>query len=457
MVAAPLQVESRVFGVLIAARRAGDFSSADCEFLRQLSEHVALAAHQAQLYTALQQAYDDLRQTQQAVMQQERLKALGQMASGIAHDINNAISPVALYAEALLETEPNLSARARGYLQTIQRANEDVSQTVARMREFYRLREPQLTLAPVAINSLIHEVVNLTRARWSDMPQQRGVMIEMVTELSPDAPPIMGVESEVREALINLIFNAVDAMPAGGALTIRTRVTDVPYSSRVGAPTRRLHVEVSDTGIGMNVDTRRRCFEPFFTTKGERGTGLGLAMVYGMVQRHGAEIDADSAPDRGTTMRVTFDVSRISVGDTVTAPGADARPTRMRILIVDDDPLLLKSLRDVLEGDGHVVTAANGGQAGIDAFLAALEDGGRFDAVITDLGMPYVDGRQVAGIIKGTSPATPVLLLTGWGQRLVDDGDIPAHVDRVLNKPPKLSELRPALAQLQGGSRGPRP
>ena len=145
LVIAPLLVENRVFGVLIAARRAARrLQSADCEFLRQLSEHVALAAHQAQLYGALQQAYDDLRQTQHTVMQQERLRALGQMASGIAHDINNAISPVALYTESLLEREPNLSDRARGYLTTIQRAIDDVAATVARMREFYRQREPQL-------------------------------------------------------------------------------------------------------------------------------------------------------------------------------------------------------------------------------------------------------------------------------------------------------------------------
>jgi PAS domain S-box-containing protein len=450
-VAAPLLVESSVFGMLFAARHtASGFSSAECEFLRQLSEHVALAAHQAQLYTALQQAYEDLRQTQQAVMQQERLKALGQMASGIAHDINNAISPVALYTETLLESEPNLSARARRYVETIQRATDDVAQTVARMRDFYRLREPELKLAPVRINPLIDEVVNLTRARWSDMPQQRGVVIDMVTELTTDPPLIQGVESEIREALINLIFNAVDAMPDGGRLTVRTRLTDVAYSSRQAAPSRRLHVEVSDSGIGMNLEIRRRCFEPFFTTKGERGTGLGLAMVYGMVQRHGAEIDIDTAPGHGTTMRLVFDVSETAIVDLGTPAAAYARPSRLRILIVDDDPLLLKSLRDALEGDGHAVTAAGGGQAGIDTFLAAEGgNGAPFEVVITDLGMPYIDGRQVANIVKSAAPSTPVVLLTGWGQRLVDAGEVPKNVDRVLNKPPRLADLRPVLAELQ--------
>jgi len=227
MVAAPLLVESKVFGVLIAARQqAGSFSSGECEFLRQSSEHVALAAHQAQLYSALQQAYDDLRQTQKAVMQQERLLALGQMASGIAHDINNAISPVALYTESLLEKEPGLSPRTRSYLEMIQRSVDDVGRTVARMREFYRQREPQLMLIPVDLNLLVSQVVDLTRARWSDMAQQRGIAIEVRTELAPDLPAIMGVDNEIREALINLIFNAVDAMPDGGPLTLRTCVVE---------------------------------------------------------------------------------------------------------------------------------------------------------------------------------------------------------------------------------------
>src|SRR6266403_5690201 len=225
VVITPLIVENQVFGVLVCARRNTEaFSSGECEFLKQLSEHVALASHQARLYGALQQAYDDLRQSQHTVMQQERLRALGQMASGIAHDINNAISPVSLYTESLLEQEPGLSPRARGQLETIQRAIDDVAQTVARMREFYRQREPQMTLLPVDMNAIVQQVVDLTRARWSDMAQQRGIAIETRTELAPDLPSIMGADNEIREALTNLIFNAVDAMPKGGPLILRTRV-----------------------------------------------------------------------------------------------------------------------------------------------------------------------------------------------------------------------------------------
>jgi PAS domain S-box-containing protein len=441
LVVAPLQVESKVFGVLIAARRAAhSFSSGECEFLKQLSEHVALASHQSQLHGALQQAYEDLRQTQQAVMQQERLRALGQMASGIAHDINNAISPASLYTQALLEREPNLSDRARNYLETIRHAIDDVAATVARMREFYRQREPQLTLVSLDLNRLASQVVDLTRARWSDMPQHRGIVIELATEFGTGLPGLSGVESDIREALINLVFNAVDAMPEGGTLTLRTKVVENDSA-------RRIQIEVIDTGVGMTPETRRLCLEPFFTTKGERGTGLGLAMVYGMVKRHGAEIEIESEVGKGTTVRLSFDAPADSLIGTDEPARAVAVPPRLRILIVDDDPLLLKSLRDTLEEDGHVIVTANGGAAGIETFRASQSGNEPFSVVITDLGMPYVDGRKVADAVKGISPSTPVILLTGWGQRLVDDKDIPAHVDQVLNKPPVLLKLREALAR----------
>jgi PAS domain S-box-containing protein len=436
LVIAPLLVESQVFGVLICARRAGNaFVSGECEFLRQVSEHTGLASHQAQLYGALQRAYDDLRQTQQQVMQQERLRALGQMASGIAHDINNAISPMSLYADALLEREPNLTETGRKQLEIIQRSVDDVAATVARMGEFYRLREPRAALLPVDLNLLAEHVVDLTRARWSDMAQQRGVVIQLQLDLDPKLPQIAAVESQIRDALVNLVFNAVDAMPNGGPLVIRTRAD--------GSGRNRIRIEVTDCGVGMDEDTRRQCLEPFFTTKGERGTGLGLAMVFGVAERHGAVLDIESQPGKGTTVRLAFAaLAHRPLG--VESPGpVDVSP--QRILIIDDDPLLLRSLRDALESDGHEVVAANGGQAGINAFVESHAEGRPFPVVITDLGMPNVDGRKVASTIKAAVPATLLLMLTGWGRRLVAEGDIPPGVDEVLSKPPRQIDLRNAL------------
>ncbi len=444
VVFAPLLSESSVFGVLVVARRtANDFSSTDCEFLRQLSEHVALASVQAQTLGALQQAYDDLRRSQQAVMEQERLRALGQMASGIAHDINNALSPVALYMESLLEREPNLSARTRQYLETTQRAVEDVSHTVGRMREFYRQPESQISQGEVDLNRMVEQVADLTRARWNDIPQRQGIVIQMCRELAPDLPRIGGIESEIREALTNLILNAVDAMPEGGTLTVRTR-----SATASGDSVPRVLLEVRDTGIGMDEETRRRCLEPFFTTKGQRGTGLGLAMVYGVAQRHNANIEMESAVGAGTTVRLDFPkaVRKAVTGESTVRSAAFV--SRLRILVVDDDPLVIHSLSEILQTEGHTVTAAPGGREGIEVIRQTPEGTEPFDLVITDLGMPYVDGRKIASAVKLAWKSTPVILLTGWGQRMVDENEMPPYVDRILNKPPRLNQLRAALSEL---------
>ncbi len=462
VVFAPLLVEGKVAGVLVTGRRAArSFESSDCEFLRQLSEHVGLAAHQVQLYRALQQSYEDLRQSQQSVLQQERLRALGQMASGVAHDINNAISPVALYTDVLLEHESGLSAQGRRSLEIVQQCIHDVAQTVSRMRDFYRKREPELLLAPVDLNKIVPGVIELTRGRWRDVPLERGVVIEVRAELASALPLIAGAENEIRDAVTNLILNAVDAMPEGGTLTVRTRLGE--FHQRVLKPTDgavtgasapmppAVYLEVADTGFGMDEPTKRHCLEPFFTTKGERGTGMGLAMVYGMVERHSAELEIDSAPGEGTTVRLVFPVPAAVVDPTAEHPILRMPSRAMNILIVDDDPLIIESLSESLLGDGHQITAAEGGQAGIDAFLEAHRHGYSFDVVITDLGMPYVDGRRVAAAVKAAAPTTPVVLLTGWGQRLTSENDVPLHVDRVLNKPPKLRELRLVLAELGGG------
>jgi signal transduction histidine kinase/PAS domain-containing protein len=443
-VAAPLSFENRVFGVLIAARNhPGSFSSGDCEFLRQLSEHVALAAGQAHTYDRLQKAYEDLRLTQSAVLQQERLRALGQMASGIAHDINNTISPVLLYTEALIERETGLSARGREELKTIDRAIQDVAQTVIRMREASRQEASEWAPAPIRVNILVEQVVELTRARWGSTMEVRGVPLQMNLRLG-EVAGIEGAENEIRDALTNLILNAIDAMPDGGTLTIRSYGAK---RSNGGTVDDKVCVEVCDTGVGMDDVTRRRCLEPFYTTKGERGTGLGLAMVYGMAQRHSAELEIESELANGTVVRLVFPAACSEPEHQVVRPPSVATRS-VRILVVDDDPIVRKAMHDTLLRDGHSVTVADGGQAGIDAFHEAAARGAPFALVITDLGMPRVDGRLVAAAVKEYSPAIPVVILTGWGHRLVAQHGAPTNADSVLAKPPRLAELRRTISEL---------
>jgi CheY-like chemotaxis protein len=225
-------------------------------------------------------------------------------------------------------------------------------------------------------------------------------------------------------------------MPAGGVVTVRSRA--------VGHFTA---VEVVDNGIGMDEQARARCLEPFFTTKGERGTGLGLAMVYGTVQRHGGEIEIESTPGQGTTVRLLFQ----ALGKSGTQAAVVHEPERappLHLLLIDDDPLVLEACKSVLEKDGHAVVTAEGGAAGIDAFRQTRVGPRQFDLIVTDLGMPHVDGRQVAAAIKAVDPQTPVIMLTGWGHRLRAEDEIPEFVDRVLGKPPRVQDLRSALLQL---------
>jgi len=437
-IALSLQTQEETVGVLVLLRREKDaFSPTEQDFLKQLGEHIALAAHHARLYQELESAYDELRQTRQAVLREERLRALGQMASGIAHDINNALSPIVGFSDLLLMREDGLSERARRLLQHIKTAGEDIAHIVERMREFYRKREAQEILLPVDLKPIVEQVIELTRPRWRDMPQEQGIAIAIQTDLQTNLPPVMGVESELREMLANLIGNAVDAMPQGGTITLRT--------CRFGEA---IILEVADTGEGMDEETRLRCLEPFYTTKGEKGTGLGLAMVFGMMQRYEGEIEIESKMGRGTTIRLIFPYRQLAEGEIEIPASSETAVVPLRILCIDDDPMVRTLLLEMLAGEGHTVTIADGGQAGLDAFRAARRKEQPFDVVITDLGMPYMDGRRVARAVKHESPQTPVILLTGWGARMRTEKDIPAAVDVVLSKPPRLAQLQETLRRL---------
>jgi signal transduction histidine kinase len=310
MVAAPLLVEKKVFGVLIVARRAAhSFTADECEFLSQLSGHVALAAHQAQLHGALESAYRDLRETQQAAMRQEKLRVLGQMASGIAHDINNALAPAAFYLESMLEGTMS-AAKTRKYLLIVQRAIGGIAQTVARMKQAYSQHDPLLEHRPFNLNKTVKEVTELTHAQWNTIPEASGMVINLAVDLAADLPPIIGAESEIRDALTNLLLNAVDAMPEGGHLVLRSRA--------IGS--QNVQLEISDTGMGMDAATLSRCAEIFFTTKGARGSGLGLTMVHATMESHGGEIEIDSHPGAGTTVRLTLPIAGRSLADVSALP-----------------------------------------------------------------------------------------------------------------------------------------
>jgi signal transduction histidine kinase/ActR/RegA family two-component response regulator len=411
---------------------------------------------QVRLSEGVQKAYEELRRTQQTVVQQERLRALGQMASGVAHDINNALCPIVAYAELLLKTLSDLPETERRQLQSIHRSGEDIAHIVQRLREFYRRRSDAEELTPANVNDVVEQVVGLTRPRWRDLPQREGITIEIQTDLQPDLPRLPSDPSDLREALINLIFNAVDAMPQGGVITLTTRLENCPATADRKAG-RRVLIEVRDNGIGMDDKTRQRCLEPFFSTKAKRGgTGLGLAMVYGMMQRHKGDIEIESALGQGTRMRLTFPVLEDAVLiDPVPAAPLGTQSRSLRILCIDDEPHVRLLLRDCLTNLGHRVETASSGKQGVEMFCAALRTDQAFESVITDLGMPGIDGHQVARSIKAASPKTPVVMLTGWASTMKEDGDKASEVNAVVGKPARVGELHTLLLKLAAPSQAP--
>jgi signal transduction histidine kinase/FixJ family two-component response regulator len=433
--------------LIVARLNPEGITSGECDFLHTLSDHVAQAAHRARLHAELQKAYDELRQTQNTVMQHERLKALGQMASGIAHDVNNALSPIVGFADLLSKSEESLSPTGQKYLEFIRTAGDDISHIVARLREFYRHRNEREPLSQVSLNDLARQVIDMTRPRWRDIPQGRGIMIELHADFEGSLPRLAGIESEIREAVTNLVINAIDALPHGGSITVRTRTLSQESAGGEGAGPSHAILEVSDSGIGMDEDTRKRCLEPFFSTKGQRGTGLGLAMVYGVMERHEGKIEIESAVGKGTSVRLIFPLRNLAAQDSL-EPSHAPTSKPLHILCIDDEPLLRELMQELLEREGHQVETSDSGQGGVNAFRAAMAGGRPFDVVFTDLGMPYFDGRQVAKVLKRESPVTPIIMLTGWGAFMKEDGEVPPQVDGVLSKPPRSREIRETLQRV---------
>ena len=401
------------------------------------------------LTDGVQKAYDELRRTQQVVVQQERLRALGQMASGVAHDINNALSPIVAYSELLLTTVPDLSENVRHYLETINKSGDDVAHIVARMREFYRRRSDNEQLTKVNVNQILEEVIELTRPRWRDVSQREGISIHIEHEFESGLPLLLSDPTELREALFNLIFNAVDALPQGGTINLVTRSVIGSTQGDNLPPERQIQIEVRDNGIGMNEKTRQHCLEPFFSTKATRGgTGLGLAMVYGMMQRHEGNIEIESAPGRGTSVRLTFPI-REETSPAAALPASQVNQKRsLRILCIDDESQIQDLLKHCLTTLDHQVTTASGGKQGLEMFRSAIQKKKPYETVITDLGMPDIDGHQVARTIKAESPGTPVIMMTGWGTIMKEDGEVVSEVDAVVGKPPRIGELNNLLLKL---------
>ncbi|MFZ1218887.1 MAG: ATP-binding protein, partial [Chthoniobacterales bacterium] len=380
----------------------------------------------------LEKALKELKDTQQQVIQQERLSAIGQMASGIAHDFNNNLTPILGFAELLLHNDRRLDSRAetRRCLEMLRTSAKDAASVVSRLREFYRPAEADEEFPVVDLAKIVQQAVSLTEPKWRSQTQANGLTV-VVTAEAKASPFVAGQESALREVLTNLIFNAVDAMPQGGRVSIDTSIDGD-----------NAMIRVRDTGTGMTESVRQRCLEPFFSTKGERGTGLGLSMVYGIIERHRGKLEIESAAGQGTTFIIHLPLAENSPLTAVAAPGPRFK-SLLNVLIVDDEPRVLEVVSAYLRCDGHSVSTAASGREALEKFQR-----NDFDLVVLDRVMPEMSGDQTARFIKQVKHDIPVIMLTGFGALIEVSGSQPAPVDVVLDKPVTIDALRQTIDKL---------
>lgn len=365
-----------------------------------------------------------------------RMEMLGRMAMGIAHDFNNLLTTVLGHAELLHADLARLGGDrdAAQHVDTLQSAANDGAALVRKIQQY--IRNEKLELAePVELDVLVEEVLTLTRPYWHNEPRRQGISIQVRTDLRP-VPPILGTPTELREVFVNLVLNAVQAMPAGGTLSLSVQRRDA----------RAVVVEVEDTGVGMTSRVARRIFEPLYTTKGANGTGMGLTMTQGIVQEHNGRIEVDSEPGRGTLFRLHFPFAAVepaAIAPEVVA-GGDGAQSRggVRILVVDDEPMVRAVTSKLLRLKGHTVEDVEGGPQA----LTLLASDRAFDLVITDLSMPEMSGRELATAIRERHSDLPVMLLTGDTDAQAEGADVAA----VVKKPFQLDALEATIQDVLG-------
>jgi PAS domain S-box-containing protein len=336
------------------------------------------------------------REIEAQMHQSERLTALGQMAGGIAHDFNNLLQAILGYAQLMARSPGNTDVVRRG-IDVIEKAANGGAETVRRIQKFARLR-PDEPFVSMDLNQVVRDSLAITRPRWEEKKVKGGVPLQLELELGP-VPVVMGRPAELNEVITNLVLNAIDAMPRGGTLRLRTRLGDHRHAV----------ITVADTGMGMTEEVRKRVFDPFFTTKGEEGTGLGLSVSHSIIERHGGDLRVDSRPGEGTTFTITLPIGMGPAGESTAGPETGGE-RKGRILLVDNDPQVLSILGEMLKDAGHHVLPVPSGSEALRVFVP-----NGFDLIITNVGMPEMSGWDVAERLRAKDPNVPVIFITGWG------------------------------------------
>ncbi len=393
----PLKAKSKMIGVLEVVNKVGDtsFTEEDAMLLNIFANQAAVAIENARFYGELKDRYEEEKQLQEKLAESEKLRAMGLMASGVAHDFNNMLAIIFgnIY---LIEVEDNKDMISKR-LAIIKKAAVDSANIIKRLQKFTKTNSEETQFQPVKFNDLVRESIEITTPMWKDAQQGKGISVEVVENFSEEELIIHANDTDLRESIINLIFNSIDAMPQGGRINIVTYLKD-----------QNIYLEISDNGIGMTEETKRRIFDPFFTTKGVSHSGLGMSMVYGVIKRHNGSIDIETKPGKGTSFTIVLPKGNeiIEKEDKKSSPVVEME--KANIMIIDDEPLLGVLLSEILSKQGHQTCVFDSGKGGIEAFKK-----GSYEILITDLGMPGVSGWEVINIVRQIKPGVVIGIITG--------------------------------------------
>jgi signal transduction histidine kinase/FixJ family two-component response regulator len=348
----------------------------------------------------------------------EKMAALGELSFGVAHNVNNTLTGILGRAQLLLRT--NDSEKINAGIEMIVKSAEDGAHIIRRIQDFAR-RQPSRKFESVSVAGLMKDVCEMSRPRWESLVDGPQIRLALVADCKAS---VLGDAVELREVLVNIIYNAIDAMPSGGEIRLSAQESN-----------RRVFLTISDNGTGMTPDVKSRLFDPFFTTKGKSGTGMGMAVSFGIIRRHNGSIDVESEPGRGATFRISLPVAE---GTGTVAEATSARldvsssEDKIRVLVVDDETAVREVLREALEAEGCEVIVAESGEMALKLYDASA---GKVDVVFTDIGMPEMSGWELASEIRKRSETIPLAIVSGWADAISCDARQAIKADWVVSKP----------------------
>jgi PAS domain S-box-containing protein len=409
-------------------RRDGNYVEIECysSLIKDENENIIAGLSIARDITERQQM-------QQQLFQSEKLRSLGELAGGVAHDFNNILAAILGRVQLLkmqFKTPPGVTEKRKSMidlvksLEIIEKASFDGAETVRRIQEFSRKRPDDKDFVQLNINELLDNALDFTRVRWKNNAESKGIKFDIKKTYAP-VPSMLGSASELREVFTNLINNALDAMPDGGAMEVKTALEE-----------NTILIDITDTGVGISEELQTRIFDPFFTTKGVQSTGLGMSISYGIINRHKGTIAVKSAEGKGTTFTITLPVAEKSLKKRAEIKSVSLKQREVKILVIEDEDDVRQLLSDILFSEGHEVEVASNGNEGIEVFKKNT-----FDLVFSDLGMPDMSGWEVADAIKRINSLVPVVLVTGWNVEIKDSEKENASVDKVIQKPFEVKQV----------------